>query len=156
MTWSRERSVVPLALLASVTLACGEAKKPPRIDSISTQAATPVPTIVPATPPSDRSSAASAAPSGETNVVSPGASPDGDIPKFGVPDCDNYVRKYLECEARVGPGDREKLQAALEADVAKWRQLITMKEGRLAAGLACKTAHSAAKEKLDVDYGCDF
>lgn len=79
------------------------------------------------------------------------------ITRFGVPDCDDYVKKYLDCvEGKVSGEQKEQLMEAFEANRTKWRALATMREGAIALGLACRAAAQKSREQLTVDYGCDF
>ena len=79
------------------------------------------------------------------------------ITRFGVPDCDNYVKKYLDCvEGKVSGEQKKQLMEAFEANRTKWRALATMREGAIALGLACRAAAQKSREELTVDYGCDF
>ena len=79
------------------------------------------------------------------------------VAEFGVPECDKYVRKYLACvEGHVSGAEKEKLIAAFEANLTKWRALAMMREGKIAMALSCRTATAASRDALVVDYGCEF
>lgn len=106
-------------------------------------------------PPAAQATAASGEETGAPAASSAPAPPG--ITSFGVPDCDEYVKKYLECvEGKVSPEQREQLMAAFEVNRTKWRALATMREGAVALGLACRAARQKSKEDLTVEYGCEF
>ena len=102
--------------------------------------------------------AASVAPAAETGDLldAPAATPEA-ITTYGVPQCDNYVKKYLQCiETRVPADQRQGWIATFEANQAKWKGLASMREGKLALGLACKSALEMSRQALAVDFGCEF
>jgi hypothetical protein len=79
------------------------------------------------------------------------------ITPFGVPECDAYVKRYLDCvETKTSGEPKARLLRAFEMNRTKWRTLATMREGALALGVACRAAEQKAKEELSVDYGCEF
>ena len=39
---------------------------------------------------------------------------------------------------------------------ARWRELLSMQDGKIAAGLACRGVAQRLKSDLIVDYGCEF
>lgn len=109
-------------------------------------------------PPKETEAAAAASTAAET-ASTPAAPPDGVavITKFGVPECDAYVAKYMACvEGKVTGEAKQQLLATFEANQKKWRAMSTMKEAALALGLACKASAQKAKEELAVEYGCEF
>jgi hypothetical protein len=76
---------------------------------------------------------------------------------YGVAECDKYVKKYLTCiETRVPADQRQGWLATFETNRAKWKGLAAMREGKLALGLACKSALEMSKQALAVDFGCEF
>jgi len=96
------------------------------------------------------------APAAAVAVASPAPEAAGITP-FGVPECDTYVRQYLDCiETKVSGEAKDRLMQAFEANRTKWRALATMREGALTLGTVCKAATQKAKEELAVDYGCEF
>jgi hypothetical protein len=127
-----------LGLLAA-TLACARG---PKDEAAETADLAPVPS------PAADSSAESVEASGpEVPKITP----------FGVPECDAYVQRYLDClETKVSDEEKDRLMQGFEANRTRWRALATMREGALALGLACKAAAQKAKEELSVDYGCEF
>ncbi len=83
-----------------------------------------------------------------------------EVPKitpFGVPECDAYVQKYLDClETRVSGEERDRLMQGFEANRTKWRALASMRESAMALSVTCRAATQKAKQELSVDYGCEF
>jgi hypothetical protein len=141
--------VLPLACaLAFSFSACAEKPKPeppPPAPAVSAPPQAAAADAGESAPPGEEASAPTTAP--EIPVITP----------YGVPECDNYVKKFTAClEAKVSPEQWGPLLAGFEASRAKWRALATMREGALALGLACKAAAQKSKEELAVDYGCDF
>lgn len=131
------KSLVSAAILFSV--ACSEAPKS------EPQVAPPVGVATPATEAPTASSDAAATPG--ALVITP----------FGVPDCDNYIKKYMACvDGKVTEGQKAALMEQFAANQTKWRALSTMREGAVALSLACRAANQKAKEELAVEYGCEF
>ena len=149
---NRRMRVIQSALLALVLPIAGCSRELPKAAPKIAAVATPE--------TSNAASASADAQSPDQGEPSPGAGPafsNPGIPDFGVPECDKYVRKYLGCvEGRVTGLEKERLTAAFEANLAKWRALAAMREGKIAMALACRTATAASRESLNVDYGCEF
>lgn len=123
-----------LLLVIALSAGCGDKPKP------SEPAA--------AGPADTGAAAAAATPSGPAIPV---------VTKFGVPECDDYVDKYMACvEGKVSAEKKQGLLEAFEMNRTKWRAMATMKEGALALGIACKAATQKAKEEMSVEYGCEF
>ena len=79
------------------------------------------------------------------------------VTPFGVPDCDNYVKKFMACvDGKVTPDQKAALMEQFAANQTKWRALSTMREGAVALSLACRAANQKSKEELAVEYGCEF
>ncbi len=108
-------------------------------------------------PASEPAARAPEAPVAAGEEADPPAGEGPTITPFGVPECDAYVQKYVDCvETRVTGEEKDRLLQGFEANRTKWRTLAAMREGALALGMACKAATQKAKEELSVDYGCEF
>lgn len=76
---------------------------------------------------------------------------------FGVPECDNFITRYVACvELRVPADQKARLMDDLYEHRAKWRELSRMEQGKLAVGLSCRGVARRLKGDLTVDYGCEF
>ncbi len=97
---------------------------------------------------------------GESTQASSSPTPTSGVPvitSFGVAECDNYVKKYMECvDGKVSGEARDKLLETFTANQTKWRAMSTMREAGIALGIACKASLIKAKEELSVEYGCEF
>jgi len=79
------------------------------------------------------------------------------VTKFGVPECDSYVEKYMSClDGKVSPEAKQRFLESFEMNRNKWRAMATMKESASALAAVCSAATQKAKEELSVDYGCEF
>jgi hypothetical protein len=75
---------------------------------------------------------------------------------IGVPECDNYVKKYMECVgSKVPESARAQYQAAFDAAQQAWRQAATTPEGKAGLAAGCKAAETAAEQAMKT-YGCSF
>jgi hypothetical protein len=92
--------------------------------------------------------------------VKPETAAAADVPlitTFGVPECDDYVEKYMSClEGKVSPEAKQRLLETFEMNRNKWRAMAAMKESASALAVVCRAATQKAKEELSVDYGCEF
>jgi hypothetical protein len=123
------RTLSRLCVLAAFGLvACGgEAPKPES-----------APGTQPASPPTT-AAAAAAAPTG-----------------FGVQECDDYIRAYLDCvETKVPAAMKDQVRAALEQTRSQWQQAAATPQGKEGMKLACTQARDAAKTAMSA-YGCTF
>jgi hypothetical protein len=76
--------------------------------------------------------------------------------EIGIPECDEYVRKYQACLAEKVPADaKTRLRAALDAQRKQWRGATSDPYKRAAVADQCRSAAAAAKQSL-ADFGCDF
>ena len=94
-------------------------------------------------------SSASAASRLTTAVVSADA--------LGVPECDDYLKKYEACVMRKAPeSGRAALKQSLNQTRTAWRSALAAPGGREGLATACKQARLASKASLTA-YGCtDF
>ena len=76
--------------------------------------------------------------------------------EFGVPECDDYINKYLACvESKVPDAARAMMREQLEQTRKQWRDAASNAEGRSALAVGCKAATDAAKAAM-ASYGCTF
>ncbi len=147
-TPTRFRRLWMVIALAWLAVACGAA--PP---------ATPPP-APPATPPSairagDPAESAGT-PAGEPERADRNAEPTPLVP-FGVPECDNFIKRYVACvELRVPADQRARLMDDLNEHRTKWLELSRLEQGKLALGLSCRSVAQRLKGDLTLDYGCEF
>ncbi len=75
---------------------------------------------------------------------------------FGVPECDDYVQKYLACiDEHVPEAAKEQLQSAFDQTRAAWQQAAATETGKAGLATACTQAMDAAKTSMAA-YGCTF
>jgi hypothetical protein len=97
--------------------------------------------------PAEQGAAASAAPAAAAGVVA------GD---FGVPECDEYFRKYLACiNDKVPEAARATVRQSLEQNRAQWQRAAETPEGKSALASGCTQATAAAKQAMTA-YGCQW
>jgi hypothetical protein len=100
----------------------------------------------PANPP-----ATTAAASGATSASASVAAGD-----FGVPECDEYMKKYLACiESKVPEAGRAAMKQALEQQKAAWKAAAATPEGRTGLATGCKAASDQTKTAVQA-YGCTW
>ena len=99
-----------------------------------------------ASPPATSSTpAASATPASTT---SSGA-------EFGVPECDDYLKKYVACIDKLAPAAQAAARQALDQSKAAWKQAAATEQGKAALGATCKAASDAAGPGLRAQ-GCSW
>lgn len=75
---------------------------------------------------------------------------------FGVPECDNYIRLYLECiDSKVPESARGLVRESLEATRKGWQQAAITPEGRAGLVAGCTAATEMARTAMG-PYGCSF
>jgi hypothetical protein len=75
---------------------------------------------------------------------------------FGVPECDNYMRKYLACvDSKVPEAARPMLKRALDQSKTAWKQAASTPQGKAGLAAACTQAESASKQSMAA-YGCEW
>ena len=73
---------------------------------------------------------------------------------FGVPACDQYMRKYLACvDSKVPEAGRAAMRQSFEHARAAWKQAASTPEGRQHLAAACTQAEATAKQAM-APYGC--
>lgn len=128
-------------LIATAVLALAACQK----EEPAKPAAAPAPATTPAAPP-----AAAPAPA-------PAATAPATADSVGVPECDNYITKYLACvSGKVPEASRAQLQASLDQMRAAWKQAAATPDGKASLAQACTAANDAAKTSMQA-FGCtDF
>jgi hypothetical protein len=101
-----------------------------------------------------------AAACGGGDKAAPGAKPAGGTSlavaegDFGVPECDNYMKKYLACiDSKVPDMARPALKQALDQSKAAWKQAASTPQGKASLATACTQAEATAKQSMAA-YGC--
>ena len=75
---------------------------------------------------------------------------------FGVPECDDYMTKYLACiDSKVPESVRPSVKQSLEQSKAAWKQAASTPQGREGLATACKAATDAAKASTAA-WGCTW
>jgi hypothetical protein len=86
-------------------------------------------------------------------AVAPAAVSAGD---FGVPACDQYMRKYAACvDSKVPEAAREMMKQQMQQTHLAWKQAASTPEGRNALTSACTQAEATAKQAM-ASYGCTW
>jgi hypothetical protein len=94
-------------------------------------------------------SAAPAKPAGTTTTTTA-------VSEFGVPECDEYMNKYLACiDSKVPEQARAMVRQQLETTKAQWKQAASTPEGKQGLAMGCKAATDAAKQAMSA-YGCTW
>jgi hypothetical protein len=119
--------------------ACGGGTAaPPATSSTSSAPATPAPAAS-STP------AASAAPAAAASTGT----------DFGVPECDNYLKKYVACVDKLAPTAQGAMRQALDQTRAAWKQAATTEQGKAALASTCKAASDSAAPAMKAQ-GCNW
>jgi len=78
------------------------------------------------------------------------------IETVGVPECDDYLRRYLRCTEQTMPEDSKKLMRDTMADVAKaWRDAASRPGSTAALVEGCRAADDAARTAFSAT-GCTW
>src|SRR5215208_941052 len=90
------------------------------------------------TPPPPPATVA-AQPAGAAPVVAAG--------DFGVPACDQYMRKYMACvDSKVPQSGKAVMRQSMEQTKAAWKQAAVSAQGREGLAMACAQAEAAARQ----------
>jgi hypothetical protein len=128
MKWESAAALVAAAL---VTAACADSK--------------------PAAPPATTAPAASVAPATTAPAATTAAAAE-----FGVPECDEYMTKWLACvDSKVPAEMRGTYKAAIEQSKASWKQAAATPQGKQGLAMACKQSLDATKQALAA-YNCSW
>lgn len=141
----------------SACLACGEAStSAPPAPAQAEAAALPSPPAPSGAASAQAAPAETTPPESDSEGTEDGPKPPPLTP-VGVPECDKFVERFVACvERRVPPEQREDKMRELNTHRARWRELLSMQDGKIAAGLACRGVAQRLKSDLIVDYGCEF
>ena len=75
---------------------------------------------------------------------------------FGVPECDQYMKKYLACiDSKVPQAARAMLKQSLDQSKAAWKQAAATPQGKASLAAACTQAEATAKQSMQM-YGCQW
>ena len=95
-----------------------------------------------------------------TTMAQPAAAPATTAPAmvasgdFGVPACDQYMKKYMACiDSKVPEQARAMMRQSLEQTKMQWKQAASTPQGRDGLTMACTQAETAAKQAMAA-YGC--
>jgi hypothetical protein len=76
--------------------------------------------------------------------------------EFGVPECDDYFKKYLACiDSKVPEAARAQVRQGLDQTKAAWKQAAATPEAKAALATGCKQATETAKTAMAA-YGCTW
>ena len=100
--------------------------------------------------------AAPAKPAATTTQQAAPATTTAAVSDFGVPECDDYINKYLACiDSKVPEAGRAMVRQQLEATKAQWKQAASTPQGKQGLAMGCKAASDAAKQAMAA-YGCTW
>jgi len=78
------------------------------------------------------------------------------VVEFGVPECDEYLTRYLTCiDSKVPEAARASVRQGVEQTRAAWKQAASTPEGKAGLAMGCKQATEAARMSMTA-YGCTF
>ncbi|MBL8299988.1 MAG: hypothetical protein JNN30_16740 [Rhodanobacteraceae bacterium] len=139
-------------IIASVMLALAACQKQPEP---AKPAAAPAPATTPAAPPA--AAPTTPPPAAAPETPPPAAAAPATADSVGVPECDNYINKYMACvSGKVPEAARAQLQASLDQTRALWKQTAATDAGKASLAQACTAANDAAKGSMSA-FGCtDF
>ena len=101
--------------------------------------------------------AASAPPAATTAApAAPAATAAAADAEFGVPECDDYFKKYLACiDSKVPDSARATIRQSLDQTKAAWKQAAATPEAKAALDQGCKQSTETAKTAMAA-YGCTW
>jgi len=107
-----------------------------------------------AAPPPATSAPAAAAPA--AGAAPAAAATTAGAAEFGVPECDDYIAKYLACiDSKVPEAGRAMVRQSLDQTKAQWKQAASTPQGKAGLATGCKAATDAARTAMQA-YGCTF
>ncbi len=75
---------------------------------------------------------------------------------FGVPECDDYIKKVQECvDSKVPESSRALVRQTLDQSRDAWKKAAATPEGKAGLAIGCTQARSAARAAYAA-YGCQF
>jgi hypothetical protein len=137
------------SFLALAALACGGAPQasPPATTASAPAAAAPESTVPAAGAPAPP--VAAAAPPITGSAL-------GADNTFGVPECDDYFRKYYACvETKVPEATRAAIRQGIDQTRSQWVQIASTPAGRASLADACTRATVAARQAVAA-WGCSW
>ena len=100
-------------------------------------------------------SAATTAPAAAPAEQAPTAAPVTVDVQFGVPECDDYIRKYTECIGRMPTAAQTQAQYTIDQTKKQWQQAASTEQGKASLAAGCKAATDAARTGMQ-GFGCTF
>ncbi len=85
----------------------------------------------------------------------PAAAADAGYVDIGVPECDQYARKYLACLERVPEGSRAMVRQSFEQTRELWSLSAEKPERRAGLAAACAQQEKASQAAM-ARYDCDW
>lgn len=85
----------------------------------------------------------------EEKPAEPAAGGGGEL---GIPECDDYVKKYMACLDKLPEASKGAMQSGLDQMKSAWKDAMaaaTTPEAKSAMGQGCKQAMDAAKQAMD-------
>jgi hypothetical protein len=80
----------------------------------------------------------------------------GAAAEFGVPECDEYLKKYAACvDSKMPENVRGTVRQQLEQTKAMWKQAAATPQGKAGLAMGCKQALDSAKMAMQA-YGCQW
>jgi hypothetical protein len=75
--------------------------------------------------------------------------------EIGIPECDDYIRKYEACLDKVPDADQMRFRTMLDTQRTQWRAAAKEAVSRDTAVDQCRSAMATAKQSMGT-YGCEF
>ena|SRR5262245_54567581 len=98
----------------------------------------------------------SAPPQAQAPAATAPATAAGGAAEFGVPECDDYIAKYMACvDTKVPEAVRATVRQQLDQTKAQWKQAAAAPGGKEGLAMGCKAASDAARTSMAA-YGCQF
>src|SRR5262249_28034217 len=100
--------------------------------------------------------AAAACSGGSSDKAPPSSAAAAGTSEFGVPECDEYISKYLACvDSKMPEAGRAVARQSLDQTKAQWKQAASTPAGKAGLATGCKAAIDAARTSMAA-YGCSF
>jgi len=91
-----------------------------------------------------------------TAAAAPAAAAPAAAAEFGVPECDDYLAKYLACiDTKVPEAARGMVRQQLDQTKAAWKQAASTPQGKAGLAMGCKQALETTKTAM-ASYGCSW
>jgi hypothetical protein len=79
----------------------------------------------------------------------------GPAEAIGVPECDDYIKKYLACVDRMPAAAQDTARSSLNQMRDQWRQAASTEQGRTGLAMSCRSAIDTARAAMS-SYGCSW